>query len=292
MPSRSRTTAPATKVARQPGAPRGRPRGRSRAGAPRPPAWRRGERDEEQHLGHRVGERVRRLGQHRRGAADHRADELRGRDEQVRQARRPGPSGRCRPSPPRRRLAASRARRPSRSSRYRRRAGSARRREPGVTAWAACCGSCPRRHPRADAGPATCRRRCGRRSTARTSSSTPATGSTSRLLDRCSAGSQPPGPPGRLVGVYGNNDGPPLRARLPEVARAELGGVRVAVVHETGPAQGREARARRRPALRRRRRAGVRAQPHPVGHHDRRPACGCSTPARPPTAAASRTAPT
>jgi putative phosphoesterase len=46
----------------------------------------------------------------------------------------------------------------------------------------------------------------------------------------------------RLVGVYGNNDGPPLRARLPEVARVELGGLRVAVVHETGPKTGREAR--------------------------------------------------
>jgi uncharacterized protein len=46
----------------------------------------------------------------------------------------------------------------------------------------------------------------------------------------------------RLVGVWGNNDGPALRARLPEVARAELGGVRFAVVHETGQATGREAR--------------------------------------------------
>jgi putative phosphoesterase len=46
----------------------------------------------------------------------------------------------------------------------------------------------------------------------------------------------------RLVGVQGNNDGPALRARLPEVAYAELGGVRFAVVHETGPAQGRETR--------------------------------------------------
>jgi uncharacterized protein len=42
--------------------------------------------------------------------------------------------------------------------------------------------------------------------------------------------------------VYGNNDGPPLRARLPEVARVELGGVRFAVVHETGDKAGREAR--------------------------------------------------
>ncbi|MFF7104645.1 metallophosphoesterase family protein [Streptomyces nigra] len=46
----------------------------------------------------------------------------------------------------------------------------------------------------------------------------------------------------RLVAVYGNNDGPGLRARLPEVARAELGGLRFGVVHETGASQGREAR--------------------------------------------------
>jgi uncharacterized protein len=47
----------------------------------------------------------------------------------------------------------------------------------------------------------------------------------------------------RLIGVWGNNDGPPLRRRLPEVARADLDGVRLAVVHETGPRTGREARA-------------------------------------------------
>ncbi|MGW1981319.1 metallophosphoesterase family protein [Streptomyces collinus] len=46
----------------------------------------------------------------------------------------------------------------------------------------------------------------------------------------------------RLIGVYGNNDGPELRARLPEVAYAELDGLRFGVVHETGPAKGREAR--------------------------------------------------
>ncbi|MFV2113066.1 metallophosphoesterase family protein [Micromonospora sp. LOL_025] len=46
----------------------------------------------------------------------------------------------------------------------------------------------------------------------------------------------------RLVGVYGNNDGPALRARLPEVARVDLDGLRVAVVHETGPKAGRESR--------------------------------------------------
>ena len=46
----------------------------------------------------------------------------------------------------------------------------------------------------------------------------------------------------RLVGVWGNNDGPSLRARLPEAAHVELDGVRFGVVHETGPATGREAR--------------------------------------------------
>ncbi|MFJ4101639.1 metallophosphoesterase family protein [Amycolatopsis japonica] len=46
----------------------------------------------------------------------------------------------------------------------------------------------------------------------------------------------------RLIGVYGNNDGADLRARLPEIARADLGGVRLAVIHETGAKQGRERR--------------------------------------------------
>jgi uncharacterized protein len=50
----------------------------------------------------------------------------------------------------------------------------------------------------------------------------------------------------RLVGVYGNNDGPDLRARLPEIARVELQGVRFAVVHETGNAKGREERCAER----------------------------------------------
>ncbi|MGA5435926.1 metallophosphoesterase family protein [Streptomyces cellulosae] len=50
----------------------------------------------------------------------------------------------------------------------------------------------------------------------------------------------------RLLAVYGNNDGPALRARLPEVARAELGGLRFGVSHETGPAQGREKRCAER----------------------------------------------
>ncbi len=46
----------------------------------------------------------------------------------------------------------------------------------------------------------------------------------------------------RVVGVFGNNDGEELRARLPEVARVELEGIRFAMVHETGAAPGREAR--------------------------------------------------
>ncbi|MDF2045082.1 metallophosphoesterase [Microbacterium sp. Kw_RZR3] len=47
---------------------------------------------------------------------------------------------------------------------------------------------------------------------------------------------------GPVLGVWGNNDGADLRARLPEIARAEIEGVRVAVVHETGAATGRERR--------------------------------------------------
>jgi putative phosphoesterase len=50
----------------------------------------------------------------------------------------------------------------------------------------------------------------------------------------------------RLVACYGNNDGPALRRRLDEVARVELGGLRFAVVHETGAAAGRERRCAQR----------------------------------------------
>ena len=56
------------------------------------------------------------------------------------------------------------------------------------------------------------------------------------LLDALEARSR------RLVACWGNNDGDELRARLPEVARAELDGLRLAVVHETGGKQGRERR--------------------------------------------------
>ncbi|MBF5082819.1 metallophosphoesterase [Quadrisphaera sp. INWT6] len=50
----------------------------------------------------------------------------------------------------------------------------------------------------------------------------------------------------RLLGVAGNNDGPELHSRLPEVARADVGGLRLAVVHETGAAAGRERRCAER----------------------------------------------
>jgi putative phosphoesterase len=49
----------------------------------------------------------------------------------------------------------------------------------------------------------------------------------------------------RLIAVWGNNDGPALRRRLPEIARAEIGDLRFAVVHETGARTGREARVDR-----------------------------------------------
>ena len=56
------------------------------------------------------------------------------------------------------------------------------------------------------------------------------------LLDALTARSR------RLIAVYGNNDGPSLRARLPEIARVTLDGVAFAVIHETGPSAGREIR--------------------------------------------------
>ena len=57
-----------------------------------------------------------------------------------------------------------------------------------------------------------------------------------RLLDQFEARAR------RLVAVWGNNDHGALRERLPEVARAEIEGIRFGVVHETGPARGREER--------------------------------------------------
>lgn len=47
----------------------------------------------------------------------------------------------------------------------------------------------------------------------------------------------------RLIGVWGNNDGPELRSRLPEVANETVEGIRFSMIHETGSAAGRELRA-------------------------------------------------
>ncbi|GAA4414751.1 metallophosphoesterase [Georgenia halophila] len=60
------------------------------------------------------------------------------------------------------------------------------------------------------------------------------------LLDELQARSR------RLLACWGNNDGPEIRRRLPEVAHRTVEGARLAVVHETGAAAGREARMDRR----------------------------------------------
>jgi putative phosphoesterase len=60
-----------------------------------------------------------------------------------------------------------------------------------------------------------------------------------RLLDELEARSA------RLVACWGNNDHGELRERLPEVARVEVEGVRLGVVHETGQAKSREERMSR-----------------------------------------------
>ena len=101
------------------------------------------------------------------------------------------------------------------------------------------------------------------------------------LLDRFEARAA------RLIAVYGNNDGPALRARLPEIARAEIDGVRLAVVHETGPAR---ADARRGvPPASPTGRAWCSVTHTSRGTPWRAPGCACSTPAHPPTAAVSPT---
>ena len=56
------------------------------------------------------------------------------------------------------------------------------------------------------------------------------------LLDRLEAKAK------RLVACWGNNDGAELRARLPERADVDLGGVRFTVIHETGATAGRDTR--------------------------------------------------
>jgi uncharacterized protein len=52
------------------------------------------------------------------------------------------------------------------------------------------------------------------------------------------------GPP--VLAVHGNVDEPALQKRLPAELESELGGVRLAMTHDAGPAKGRLARLRRR----------------------------------------------
>jgi uncharacterized protein len=52
------------------------------------------------------------------------------------------------------------------------------------------------------------------------------------------------GPP--VLAVHGNVDEPALRERLPAELESELGGVRLAMTHDAGPARGRLVRLRRR----------------------------------------------
>lgn len=51
---------------------------------------------------------------------------------------------------------------------------------------------------------------------------------------------------GPVHAVHGNVDEAELRAALPEALEVELGGARVAMVHDAGPAKGRVGRLRRR----------------------------------------------
>ena len=103
------------------------------------------------------------------------------------------------------------------------------------------------------------------------------------LLDRLEAGCAPASGWWRW---YGNNDGAALRARLPEVARVDLDGCGSRWCTRPAPATGRERRCDA--AVPGHRRAGLRAQPHPVGHHARRGAAAAQPRLadRPPPAAA------
>jgi putative phosphoesterase len=49
-----------------------------------------------------------------------------------------------------------------------------------------------------------------------------------------------------VIAVKGNVDGPVLQALLPETIEVDVGGLRIAVVHDAGPANGRLNRLRRR----------------------------------------------
>jgi uncharacterized protein len=52
--------------------------------------------------------------------------------------------------------------------------------------------------------------------------------------------------PGPVHAVHGNVDEAELREALPETLEAEVGGARIAMIHDAGPAKGRVGRMRRR----------------------------------------------
>ena len=93
----------------------------------------------------------------------------------------------------------------------------------------------------------------------------------------------------RLVGVAGNNDHGVLVERLPELAVVEVEGVQFGVVHETGPASGREVRCGASGSTRTSTSSSSATATSP-GTRRRQEGSGCSTPVLRPTAADSRSA--
>ena len=92
------------------------------------------------------------------------------------------------------------------------------------------------------------------------------------------------GPP--VVGVRGNVEEPAVRAALPATAEAEVGGVRIGVVHDGGPGAGRLVAPA--PAVPGGRRGGLRPLPHPLARGRRRRLPWSSTRAARPTGAGRR----
>ena len=146
--------------------------------------------------------------------------------------------------------------------------------EGAVDGPPACCVLADTHLPKRAPRPA--RRGLGRRSTPPTSWCTPATGSDVALLDALEERS---GAADRLSTATTTDPalrGPAAAGR----AAPSSTGVRLAVVHETGPAD-RAASSGAAASYPGHRRAGLRAQPHPVGHHARRPALRLLNPGSP-----------
>ena len=118
-----------------------------------------------------------------------------------------------------------------------------------------------RRHPPAQARPRPARARCGTQVAA-----ADVVVHAGDWVDLATLRAPRTSAPPAWWPCWGNNDGPELRERLPEVAVSTLGGLRFEVVHETGEHAGSRGPVRGGPP--RGRRPRVRSQPHPVGHHD------------------------